>query len=178
MLIRFKWWLFGLSAIIALGGAGLWLKPETAHWRVAAVLLVVGLSGAIASWLIRSEPDRTESGDIKELGSDRRRELMRGTSLFLRDSKYRYSIRLDNNNSSRRPEFNAVVNTIKLGFVPAVITDNTSDRQDYGYVAFVHDGARWRGPGLPCPSEQTAAVEHAAKCVSPLATEEETRFEG
>ena len=37
-------------------------------------------------------------------------------------------------------------------FVPAVITDNDDDRQGYGYVAFVYDQHRWRGPGLPCPA--------------------------
>ena len=41
--------------------------------------------------------------------------------------------------------------------------------QGFGYAAFVHDGDRWRGPGLPCPPGQSDAVKHAARCVSPLA---------
>jgi hypothetical protein len=61
--------------------------------------------------------------------------------------------------------------------VPVVVTDNTNDRQGFGYVAFVHDGVRWRGPGLPCPDDPALAVKHAARCVSPLATEEETRYD-
>ena len=86
-------------------------------------------------------------------------------------------VRLDTTDSADHRAFSAEVNTIRLGFVPAIITDNTNDRQGFGYVAFVHDGTRWRGPGLPCPADQSEAVQHAARCVSPLATEEETHFD-
>ena len=89
---------------------------------------------------------------------------------------YRYSIRRDPADGGERQCFSAEVNTIRLGFVPVFITDNTNDRQGPGYVAFVYDGKRWRGPGLPCPAGQAEAVRHAARSVSPLATEEETAF--
>ena len=102
---------------------------------------------------------------------------MRGTSLYLREMRYRYYVRLDRTDSAGHRAFSAEVNTIRLGFVPAIVTDNTNDRQGFGYVAFVHDSTRWRGPGLPCQASQTEAVQHAARCVSPLATEEETHFD-
>ena len=120
---------------------------------------------------------RQETSDMNQLSPQRRRELVRGTSLYLRELKYRYSIRLDPNQSGEHRCFSAEVNRVRLGFVPVVIIDNTSERQGYGYVAFVHDGKRWRGPGLPCPAGQVEAVRHAAKCVSPLSKEEETRFD-
>ena len=90
--------------------------------------------------------------------------------------RYRYSIRFDASDTGERKPFSAEVNTIKLGFLPVIIIDNSNDRQGFGYAAFVHDGNRWRGPGLPCPAGQADAVKHAARCVSPLAKEEETRF--
>jgi hypothetical protein len=120
---------------------------------------------------------RQETSDMNDLSPQRRRELVRGTSMYLRELKYRYSIRLDQNEAGEHRCFSAEVNSVRLGFVPVVIIDNTNDRQGYGYVAFVHDGKRWRGPGLPCPAGQVEAVRHAAKCVSPLSTEEETRFD-
>ncbi|MCZ6837195.1 MAG: hypothetical protein O7G85_15580 [Planctomycetota bacterium] len=121
--------------------------------------------------MAKSEPD-----DIDALTESRRRELIRGTSLHLREMRYRYSVRFEPSDASQRRNFNAEVNTVKLGFIPAVVSDNTTERQGWGYVAFVYDGRRWRGPGLPCPDGQAEAVRHAAKCVSPLATEEETQF--
>ncbi len=119
---------------------------------------------------------KSESDDVCELIETRRRELIRGTSLYLREMRYRYSVRFEVSDAQQRQCFNAEVNTVKLGFIPAVVSDNTTDRQGWGYVAFVYDGQRWRGPGLPCPDGQVEAVRHAAKCVSPLATEEETKF--
>lgn len=119
---------------------------------------------------------KSESEDICHLTESRRRELIRGTSLYLREMRYRYSVRFELTDTKDRLCFNAEVNSVKLGFIPAVVSDNTTDRQGWGYVAFVFDGRRWRGPGLPCPDGQTEAVRHAAKCVSPLATEEETQF--
>jgi hypothetical protein len=145
---------------------------------VGAVTGLAGLAcllvGALAA---RRPPDaREESDDVTELGEARRRELMRGTSLYLREMRYRYSVRLDTREARDRRPFAAEVNTIRLGFLPAIVTDNTTDRQGLGFVAFVHDGTRWRGPGLPCPADQADAVRHAARCVSPLATEDETKY--
>ena len=119
---------------------------------------------------------RQESDDIAAISQARLRELLRGTSMHLRELKYRYSVRFEAFDDQQRRCFNAEVNSVKLGFIPAVVSDNTTERQGWGYVAFVFDGRRWRGPGLPCPDGQAEAVRHAAKCVSPLATEEETKF--
>jgi hypothetical protein len=167
-----------LSIILAAIGLLLWIT-RAAGAQVTVVLLLAGFAGMIATGLLRRPEPMTpiESNDIREVSEERRRELMRGTGLSLREMQYRYSVRLDTADSAERRAFSAEVNTIRLGFVPAIITDNTNDRQGFGYVAFVHDGTRWRGPGLPCPADQTEAVRHAARCVSPLATEEETRFE-
>jgi len=178
MLLSAKPWLLGASLLLVGAGGTLWFVPdEFGDPRIAGLLAFVGLAGIIGASLIRPEPQFRETSDIRELSNDRRRELMRGTSMFLRDSRYRYSIRLDGSDSSRRREFNAEVNKVRLGFIPAIISDTTTDREGPGYVAFVYDGRRWRGPGLPCPADQTEAVKHAAKCVSPLASDEETRCE-
>ncbi|MCA9296066.1 MAG: hypothetical protein KC983_06100 [Phycisphaerales bacterium] len=118
-----------------------------------------------------------EADDLRMVSEDRRRELMRGASKQLSDFRYRYSVRMHHTDAGEHRCFNADVNGVRLGFIPAIITDNTNDRQGYGYVAFVHDGHRWRGPGLPCPAGQLEAVRHASRCVSPLATEDETSFE-
>lgn len=139
-----------------------------------------GLASFVILVLLRSPSTgrgRQETADMNTLSPQRRRELVRGTSMYLRELKYRYSIRLDQNETGEHRCFSAEVNHVRLGFVPVVIIDNTNDRQGFGYVAFVHDGKRWRGPGLPCPAGQVEAVRHAAKCVSPLSTEEETRFD-
>jgi hypothetical protein len=122
-----------------------------------------------------ADPDSARA-DIDRVAEERRRELVRGTRMHLRNMKYRYSVRFDATKAGDRRCFSAEVNTIRLGFVPVFIIDNNTDRQGFGYLAFVHDGRRWRGPGLPCPADQTEAVRHAARCVAPLATEEETRF--
>ncbi len=95
-------------------------------------------------------------------------ELLRGTSLHLHEMKYRYSVRIDHNQTVDRCCFNADVNTINLGFVPVVITDSATDKQGYGFVAFVYDGNRWLGPGLPCPGTKEQAIAYAQKNVAPL----------
>ncbi len=110
------------------------------------------------------EPSRVEGLELA-----RQRELLRGTSLHLRDMKYRYSIHFDD---TGRAPFTMVINTITLGFLPVMILDNQSDRQGEGYVAFPFDGERWRGPGLPCVGGPEEAIAHAARCVSPLEQEE------
>jgi hypothetical protein len=171
--------LLAVSLVLAAIGIVLWIA-KAAGPEFAVLLLLAGFAGMIGAGLLHppQRPPQIESPDIREISEQRRHELMRGTGLSLRDMQYRYSVRLDTTEPSDRRAFSAEVNTIRLGFVPAIITDNTNDRQGFGYVAFVHDGQRWRGPGLPCPADQTEAVRHAARCVSPLATEEETRVEG
>jgi hypothetical protein len=161
-----------VGAVGAIKHHGEWLNT---------LVIVLAMANLIALLIFRPGGNprlgrRRETDDMKTLTPDRRRELIRGTSLYLRELNYRYSIRLDPTETGEHRCFTAEVNGVKLGFVPVLITDNSNDRQGYGYVAFVHDGKRWRGPGLPCPSGQVEAVRHAAKCVSPLATEEETRF--
>jgi hypothetical protein len=167
-----------LLLVIIAAGAVLWLD-HSAQWA-AGVTIGSATAGLFILWLMYGSASvsgrKRESDDINQITEQRRRELVRGTSLYLRELHYRYSIRLDPAQTSSQRCFSAEVNTVKLGFVPVVITDNTNDREGTGYVAFVHDGKRWRGPGLPCPAGQIEAVRHAAKCVSPLSKEEETRF--
>ena len=169
--------LLALSCIVAAVGIVIWIQPTSRH--LALIIVLCGLISLLVLNAFRPAPPRepeAETDDIDKLGEERRRELVRGTSMHLRNMSYRYSVRFDATMAGERHCFSAEVNTVRLGFVPVFITDNTNDRQGYGYVAFVHDGKRWCGPGLPCPGEQTAAVRHAARCVSPLATEEETQF--
>jgi hypothetical protein len=111
---------------------------------------------------------------MQELTPHRQKELIRGTSMHLRQMDYRYSVRYD---AAGRECFTAEINTVRLGFIPVVIIDNHTDRQGFGYVAMVYDGHRWRGPGLPCSGSAHDALRHAARCVQPLATEEETRVD-
>ena len=155
------------------------LLDHAARWA-AAITVGCAAAGLLILWLMYGSAAVTgpkrESDDIAQITDQRRRELVRGTSLYLRELHYRYSIRPDPAQTSAQRCFSAEVNTVKLGFVPVIITDNTNDREGVGYVAFVHDGKRWRGPGLPCPAGQVEAVRHAAKCVSPLCKDEETRF--
>jgi hypothetical protein len=168
--------LLGLSIIIVACGVVILLRPE-ARW-LSAVIVLCGFVAALVLNVFgtSSRPRLPEPDEIAEISAERRAELIRGTSKFLREMKYRYSIRLDTNPTGDRQCFTAEVNTVRLGFIPALVTDNTNDRQGYGFVAFVFDHNRWRGPGLPCPAGQEEAVRHAARCVSPLASEEETKY--
>jgi hypothetical protein len=178
--------LLSLAIIVVVAGAVFALQsPLTGRGLDASLArifawVVVGCGLAIIVVLNVYRPPtplaRHESDDIAALPEARRRELIRGTSLYLREMHYRYSVRFEPTDAPQRRCFNAEVNTVKLGFIPAVVSDNTTERQGWGYVAFVYDGHRWRGPGLPCPDGQAEAVRHAAKCVSPLSTEEETQF--
>jgi hypothetical protein len=170
-----------LSAVVGIAGvtvALIWrdrmIGPPLGAALVGAAVIGVLLAQRLGA---SAERARVEPDDVEALSDDRLRELVRGTSLFLREMNYRYSIRIDPRTASRMRSFVTEVNGVRLGFVPVVVTDNTNDRQGFGYVAFVHDGVRWRGPGLPCPDDPAAAVKHAARCVSPLATEEETRYD-
>jgi hypothetical protein len=169
--------LFAGGIVAVIGAAAVY---EDGHLMTAVAMVALGVAACVLASLMKvthgaapAEPD-----DIRSLTDARHRELIRGTSMFLRESNFRYSVRTDTRDGAARRSFNAEVNTVRLGFLPAAITDNTNDREGFGYVAFVYDGHRWCGPGLPCPADQTDAVRHAARCVSPLAVEEETRFEG
>jgi hypothetical protein len=162
--------LLAVAAILLLGLAvALILRSQPWAWISAAVLSVLA-SIFLLLWPAAHSPI-VESDQVEQLARERRQELIRGTSLQLRQMKYRYSVRPD---SGARAAFSARVNQIQLGFLPVVITDNQTDRQGLGFVAFVHDGRRWRGPGLPCAGTREDALEHAAKCVEPLAGMEDT----
>ncbi len=175
MLITGRWLLLTLSIVVVAAGLTLWMAPE-ARW-LALVAAVCGLVSVLVLNIFRSPVAAAseESPDISMLSPQRHREMIRGTSLYLREMRYRYSIRPCPTEVSDLPAFNAEVNTVQLGFVPVIITDNATDRQGFGYVAFVHDGRRWRGPGLPCPAGQEEALRHAARCVSPLGEDELSR---
>ena len=176
MLISPRNLLVAMSVIVTTVGVILLLQDYN-NWMVWVIIAcgIISIS-ALSLWPDRLPTLSKESENIVDTTDDRRRELVRGTSLYLRELRYRYSIRFDPADAGDRKAFSAEVNTIKLGFVPVIIIDNTNDRQGFGYAAFVHDGKRWRGPGLPCPAGQSEAVKHAARCVSPLAKEEETKF--
>jgi hypothetical protein len=135
-------------------------------WATIALSVIAIAALVLRPWERRRAPmEREDPLEIESLDSARRAELIRGTSLHLRDMRFRYSIRPDRGD---RAPFTATVNTIRLGFVPVIIADNASERQGQGYAAFVHDGRRWCGPGLPCAGSPREAVDHATRCVAPL----------
>ena len=155
-----------IGAVFIGTGLGLLVAGRAGLGGVTLATGVLVLAGGLALHYVRAHPTRPgEPDQIERLGEDRRLELVRGTSMHLRDMRYRYSLRYDR---SDRDPFTAEVNTVILGFVPVVILDNQTDRQGLGFVAFPYDGERWRGPGLPCSGDRGAALEHAARCVSPL----------
>ncbi|MHC4989390.1 MAG: hypothetical protein ACYTGC_00275 [Planctomycetota bacterium] len=171
MIISGRRLLLGLAIVIVLCAVIVWLVPE-ARWLSIVVAICGGLVALVVSAV---RPSRfvgpVEAEDISDVPEQRRAELMRGTSKLLREMGYRYSVRLDKHATGDRRCFTAEVNSVRLGFVSALITDNATDRQGYGFVAFVYDNRRWRGPGLPCPAGQSEAIRHAAQCVSPLDAE-------
>lgn len=159
-----------LGAAIGVGCATVvyWILPAG-----SAIFSVIGLVGTMlllgAAFLLPDRaPETPESDEIAELAETRLRELVRGTSLHLREMRYRYSVRMDPTSRWNHPAFTENVNNVRLGFVPVVLTDNETERQGLGYVAFVYDGQRWRGPGLPCPEDREEALTHARRCVTPL----------
>lgn len=168
MVIQVRALLAGVAVISAAAGGALWLwrGPGVLVW----ILLVCGVIGLIVARMgPRRETARLEEpDDVSQLSAERRHQLVRGTSMHLRNMRYRYSVRAEHHELSDRECFNAEVNRVHLGFVPVIITDNTTDKQGYGFVAFVYDGRRWRGPGLPCPGGRDRALQHAQHCVSPL----------
>jgi len=138
-------------------------------WGVSAALF---FAAAVVVWLApRSVARLDESERIETLTLSRRAELVRGTSLRLREMRYRYSVRHDERG---RMPFSTRINQIRLGFVPVIITDNDTDDQGLGFVAFIHDGSRWRGPGLPCAGNREDALGHAARQIDPLREIEDT----
>lgn len=167
-----------LAVAILLAGIGLsvlwrrlgWLSEATSMAWIAPGGLALAAALLVALRQPAPEP-QIEAERIELLPRERLAELVRGTSLQLRDMRYRYSVRPD---LGARAPFSAKVNQIRLGFVPVVITDNSNDRQGLGFVAFVFDGQRFRGPGLPCAGSRDEALTHAAKCVEPLAEIEDS----
>ena len=160
------------SGLVASGAARWWGWFDGAlPWLWMAPAVVALLVAAILALRPQRHAGLVEPEEIEALSRDRLMELVRGTSLQLREMRYRYSVRPD---LGHRTPFSARVNQIRLGFVPVVLTDNETDRQGLGYVAFVFDGHRFRGPGLPCSGARDEALAHAAKCVEPLAGIEDT----
>ncbi|TVQ50428.1 MAG: hypothetical protein EA377_14315 [Phycisphaerales bacterium] len=169
----------GLTAMLAAASVAIvlvaLLAPHHLGWVAPFTLGSVGVV-LLAVYLTRKlqQPKPAEPEQFETLEASRIAELIRGTSLQLRNMRYRYSVRLDRHAAHDRQPFTKIVNTIRLGFMPVIITDNGTDRQGYGYVAFVYDGRRWRGPGLPCPNEREDAIAHAARCVAPLDQDDES----
>lgn len=135
-------------------------------WVIVALVLIGAVTAIVVALRRRPTSGLEETERIEELGPQRIAELLRGTSLHLRDLRYRYSIVPDR---SGRASFSQNLNALRIGFVPVVIHENAGDRQGDGFVAFVYDGRRWCGPGLPCAGGPERAVAHATRCISPLA---------
>ena len=165
MVISARHFLLGLCIAAFWLGAVLWI-----HIAFSVAIMAGSLLAGV--WVILKVPPANakyyEPQEMSELPRKRQHELLRGTGLHLREMKYRYSVRIDHNPTIDRCCFNADVNTIKLGFIPVVITDNSTDKQGFGFVAFVYDGNRWLGPGLPCPGTKEQAIAHAQESVNPL----------
>lgn len=168
MVIRLRVVVLGLSLTLAAAGLALWIwrGADAFVWglllcsAIGVVLLIVTRLSATTNL---QEPD-----DISQLSQEHLQQLIRGTSMHLRNMRYRYTVRAEHHELSDRECFNAEVNSVHLGFVPVVIADVSTDKQGYGFVAFVFDGRRWLGPGLPCPGGRDRALQHAFRCVSPL----------
>ncbi len=177
MVIRLRIVVLGLSLILAVAGVALWIWLGVGAFVWGLLLCsVIGVAVLIATRFSPSA-DVPETDDVSQLSEERRQQLVRGTSMHLRNMRYRYTVRAERHELSDRECFNAEVNSVHLGFVPVVISDVSTDKQDYGFVAFVFDGRRWRGPGLPCPGGRDRALQHAFRCVSPLDDSDESTFE-
>jgi hypothetical protein len=163
-----RWILLAVAGVVIVVGGVMVARDEYLGWIPLACGLVAVV---VLLWRPPAHKPTVESNQIGLVPEDRIREMIRGTSMHLREMKYRYSVRAD---PGERSCFNAEVNTIKLGFVPVIITDNHTDKQGVGYVAFPYDGRRWRGPGLPCAGSPQEAVAHATRCVEPLGGEDTT----
>lgn len=174
MVIPLRVVFLGLSLTLAAAGVALWiwLGADAFVWG----LLLCGTIGVVLLIVPRptTTADLREPDDVSQLSDQRRQQLIRGTSMHLRNMRYRYTVRAEHHELSDRECFNAEVNSVHLGFVPVVIADVSTEKQDYGFVAFVFDGRRWRGPGLPCPGGRDRALQHAFRCVSALDDSDES----
>ena len=161
--------IIGLGVLIA-------LLTVPRDWSITAAVLVGGggliVIGAMGLARLRRPLREPEPARIEEVSDERTMELMRITGRALAEMNYRYSVRLDLD--STRQRFDATVHEVKLGFVPVMLLDHVTEKTGYGYVAFVHDGERFRAPGLPCPDGEDAAVRHAVRSVAPVDEEETT----
>lgn len=164
-----RWNLVGIAVatLALLTVFGMWLIPEGRGVILASGIVAACAAVAVAIWRGGRIEGFTESDAIEQIGRERCNELIRGTSMHLREMRYRYSVRSDRTDAGGRKPFTAQVNTIPLGFLPVILTDNETDFQGYGYLAFVYDGRRWRGPGLPCPDGRDTAVAHAKRNIKP-----------
>lgn len=165
--VRWKGVGLAVAGVAALVAIGMWLIPPGRWAILAAGIVAACATAAIAIWRSGRDGGFTEPGAIEQIDHQRCTELIRGTSMHLREMRYRYSVRSDRTDAGGRKPFTAEVNTINLGFLPVILTDNETDFQGYGYLAFVYDGRRWRGPGLPCPDGREAAMTHARRNVKP-----------
>lgn len=168
MLLTNRVVLLGLLAIGGAAIAALLLVPD--EWAMLTAVLITGggliILGAMGLARLRRPVRTNESARIEDVSDDRATELMRITGRMLAEMNYRYSVRLDLDTTRRR--FDATVNEVQLGFIPVVLLDHITEKTGYGYVAFVHDGERFRAPGLPCPDGEDAAIRHAVRSVNPI----------
>lgn len=152
------------AALLAIAGALLIRGDRPVTGAVSAVTGAALITGAFAiGRRRRARPARASSAEpssIHTLEPAMQRELIRGTSMHLRDMRYPYSVRYDR--SERRP-FTKTLHGVTLAFIPVILTENATERQGYGWVAFPHDGERFRGPGLPCTGSPEEAAEQAAR---------------
>ena len=123
MVIPVRAVLVGVAVISAAVGGALWIwrDPGVLVWilLVCSVIgLIVARMGPLGGTARLQEPD-----DVSQLSTERRHQLVRGTSMHLRNMRYRYSVRAEHHELSDRECFNAEVNRVHLGFVPVMITD-------------------------------------------------------
>lgn len=168
MVLTTRMMLCGAAIGVGCATIAYWILPVGSAIFGVIGLAMTGLLFGAAFFLPGRMPRTPESDEIADLAEARLRELVRGTSMHLREMRYRYSVRMDPTSRRNHPAFTENVNSVRLGFVPVVLTDNETERQGLGYVAFVYDGQRWRGPGLPCPEDREEALTHARRCVTPL----------
>ena len=118
--------MLSVSLISAATGGALWMSrgADLLVW----ILLLCGVVGVIGTLLKRADGSGAigEPDDVSQLSDQRRQQLIRGTSMHLRNMRYRYTVRAEHHDLSDRQCFNAEVNSLHLGFVPVVIGDSTT----------------------------------------------------
>ena len=89
MVITGRSLLLGLSAIVAAVGVVMWIDRQ-AHW-LALVAAGCGLLSIVILNIVHPPETlrRREPEEIEQLMEQRRRELVRGTSMYLRQMHYR-----------------------------------------------------------------------------------------